>query len=162
MERLRELFTELGFGGVETFIASGNVIFETERPEDRDRELEADIEGCLRTGLGYEVDTFVRSLPALHRIAAYEPFPRAELELPTNDLYITFLREPPPLESVSAALTLRSDVDDLHVDGAELFWLRRRAAGDSVVYTPGLEKLLGGSITTRNMKTVRRLVAKYR
>ena len=28
MDRLRALFAELGHGGVETFIASGNVIFE--------------------------------------------------------------------------------------------------------------------------------------
>src|SRR6476620_4469524 len=59
MEVLRRLFEELGFENVETFIASGNVIFDA--PDDDQGALEKQIEGQLRTSLGYEVATFVRS-----------------------------------------------------------------------------------------------------
>ena len=59
MEELRRLFTSLGGKDVETFIASGNVIFNS-----RSRDipaLEHTIEQRLHAALGYEVATFVRT-----------------------------------------------------------------------------------------------------
>ena len=59
MARLREEFEGLGFTDVETFIASGNVIF-TSRSNDFAR-LEKKIEARLRAAFGFEVATFVRT-----------------------------------------------------------------------------------------------------
>ena len=59
MERLRREFEFLGFSGVETFIASGNVIFEALAKNEA--QLRAKIESHLRKALGYEVATFIRS-----------------------------------------------------------------------------------------------------
>ena len=73
MERLRREFEFLGFSGVETFIASGNVVFEARgRNEER---LRAKIEHHLREALGYEVTTFIRSTAELRQIASHRPFP---------------------------------------------------------------------------------------
>ena len=57
MDRLRALFTSLGFTRVETFIASGNVIFDT--PSRSPTKLESNIEQHLQLALGYEVRTFL-------------------------------------------------------------------------------------------------------
>jgi len=59
MEKLRREFEGLGLKDVETFIASGNVIF-TARQADT-VALEKKIEARLHKALGYEVATFVRS-----------------------------------------------------------------------------------------------------
>src|SRR3954469_1096146 len=59
MDRLRDLFTALGFSNVATFIASGNVIFEA--PATDVTELEERIEAQLERSLGYEVEIFVRT-----------------------------------------------------------------------------------------------------
>ena len=59
MDALRELFEALGFEQVETFIASGNVIFET--TETDTAALERRIETHLQAALGYAVATFLRS-----------------------------------------------------------------------------------------------------
>ena len=56
MEKLRGLFEALGHKDVETFIASGNVIFAS-KSKDRGA-LERKIENSLRKSLGYEVTTF--------------------------------------------------------------------------------------------------------
>jgi uncharacterized protein (DUF1697 family) len=72
MDELRELFAGLKFSGVETFIASGNVIFETKSAPDR--KLEQRIEKHLEAALGYEVGTFVRSMEEIRAIGKYEPF----------------------------------------------------------------------------------------
>jgi uncharacterized protein (DUF1697 family) len=59
MDHLRSLFESLGYGEVETFIASGNVIFQS--PDEDTRALEQQIEAHLRQALGYEVATFLSS-----------------------------------------------------------------------------------------------------
>src|SRR5580658_2019879 len=72
MEQLRQLFSALKFSNVETFIASGNVIFETKSTPDE--KLEQKIEKHLEKALGYEVATFVRSIEEIQAISVYEPF----------------------------------------------------------------------------------------
>jgi uncharacterized protein (DUF1697 family) len=56
MERLRALFSDIGFSNVETFIASGNVIFDSKSAAPT--TLEKDIERQLEASLGYSVATF--------------------------------------------------------------------------------------------------------
>ena len=53
MEVLKRQFAKMGFAGVETFIASGNVVFET-RSKSREA-AERNIEHALHKALGYEV-----------------------------------------------------------------------------------------------------------
>src|SRR5262245_9671806 len=78
MERLRDVFSAQGFQNVETFIASGNVIFETRRKSGP--ALEKAVEGALRSEFAYDIPTFVRSADEVAAIAAYEPFSKAEAE----------------------------------------------------------------------------------
>jgi uncharacterized protein (DUF1697 family) len=59
METLRSLFETFGFSEVETFLASGNVIFES--PEQDRTALESMIASGLQKALGYEVATFIRT-----------------------------------------------------------------------------------------------------
>ena len=65
MDRLRELFKTMGFSNVETFIASGNIIFES-TSKDATR-LEKMIEKKLKDALGFEVATFIRSDSELNK-----------------------------------------------------------------------------------------------
>ena len=88
MERLRELFVELGFASVETFIASGNVFFQT--PETDTLTLETRIEAHLKQALGYEVATFFRTPAELTTASAMCPFTPSE----SDSLYVTFLKVP--------------------------------------------------------------------
>ena len=59
MDRLRGLFEQVGYADVETFIASGNVIFRS--PAEDTQALERQIEAHLAASLGYEVAAFVRT-----------------------------------------------------------------------------------------------------
>jgi uncharacterized protein (DUF1697 family) len=59
MAELARLFEEMNFGAVSTFIASGNVLFESDSVDHV--ALERQIEGHLESALGYSVDTFVRT-----------------------------------------------------------------------------------------------------
>lgn len=158
MERLREIFRGLGLENVETFIASGNVIFDAR--EDA-RALESVIEPHLDETLGYRVDTFVRSVGELARVADSRPFGPSE---PAGDsaLYVAFLADPPGEDGVARLMARETDVDLFRVEGCEVYWLRRGGPGDSAFDNATLERTLGAPATVRNVNTVRRLAAKYR
>ncbi len=80
MEYLRQLFESFGFSEVETFIASGNVIFRTTAKDTT--ALESEIASGLQNALGYEVATFIRTDAELVQITAYQAFPQSSRALP--------------------------------------------------------------------------------
>jgi uncharacterized protein (DUF1697 family) len=159
MDRLRVLFAELGFSAVETFIASGNVIFET--PSADAPALEQQIERHMRPALGYEVATFLRTPAEVTAVGAYQPFDAAELAAVGSSLHVGFLRAAPPAAAQEKLLDLRTPTDDFHTHGRELYWLRRAPINESRITGALLEKTLGMPATLRNVTTVRRLAAKY-
>jgi uncharacterized protein (DUF1697 family) len=158
MDKLRQMFESLGFSGVETFIASGNVVFET--PDADAAALEKGIAERLRQALGYEVITFIRSRAELAAIAAYQPFPQSALESAAA-LNIAFLTEPLDAESMQKLLALRTDIDDFHVHGREIYWLCRVKQSESTFSNLVLEKTLGVRSTLRGINTIQKLAAKY-
>ncbi|MEO7911191.1 MAG: DUF1697 domain-containing protein [Roseiflexaceae bacterium] len=159
MAQLRSLFAELEFSNVETFIASGNVIFDT--PSTKAQQLEQQIERHLQAALGYAVATFIRSDAELAAVATYQPFTPAELATEGGSLYVAFLRAAPDQVAVQKLLTLRTEVDDFHVHEREFYWFSRARMSDSTFSGALLEKTLGLPATMRNVTTVRKLAAKY-
>lgn len=158
MAHLRTLFVALGFANVETFIASGNVIFEA--PTSDTHALEAQIAQHLRQALGYAVATFIRSTAELAAVAQQQPFVAAELEA-NHGLYIAFLPTPPPVAAQEKLLAYRSALDDFHIHGREVYWLCRTCMSDSAFSGALLEKAIGMPATIRNATSVRKLAAKY-
>ena len=159
MDHLRRLFEALGFSDVQTFIASGNVIFDS--TSGSARALEKKIENHLREELGYEVATFIRSPEELAAIANYKPFPDAETQAEGNVLYIGFLPDEPADEAKERVLSLATEADDFHLYGRELYWLCRKKISESEVSGAALAKALGVRTTLRNSTTVRKIAAKY-
>jgi uncharacterized protein (DUF1697 family) len=159
MEALRRLFEELRLSRVETFIASGNVIFDS-RSADAGM-LEAKIERHLEKALGYGVKTFVRSLDELAAIGRHSPFTSADVGAEGNSLYIAFLAAPPGAEAVRKLMSLKTDADDFDSHEREIYWLRRKGFNESPLAGPLFERTIGAPATMRNATTVRKLVAKY-
>jgi uncharacterized protein (DUF1697 family) len=159
MDDLRSLFEELGFSNVETFIASGNVIFDSSSRSSK--ALEKKIETALQESLGYEVRTFVRSLNELADIAAHQPFPPKEMNAAGHTVYVGFMADSPSEAAKQKLLSLATEVDDFHLNGREVYWLSRTKFSDSTISGAVLEKTLVLPATLRNSNTIRRLVAKY-
>jgi uncharacterized protein (DUF1697 family) len=74
MDSLRQPLETLGFSEVETFMASGNVVFET-RTKDT-KTLETKFEKKLREALGYEVAVFIRTIKKLKPLMSHLRFAR--------------------------------------------------------------------------------------
>jgi uncharacterized protein (DUF1697 family) len=144
MEHLREMCEAAGFKGVRTYIASGNVIFESDKTE---AEVKAVLEASLRAYVGKPVGVLVRTAKELAQVLAGDPFSKA----PRNKTVTIFLDKPPPkdvLKTMSGqgeeevALGKR-EVYVHYPDGIGKSKLRIRAAGAG---------------TARNMNTVAKLV----
>lgn len=160
MDYLRRLFEALAFSDVQSFIASGNIIFDSTSKSTK--ALEKKIEDHLQAALGYEVKTFIRSTSELMEIARYKPFPDAEPEGKDNALYIGFLADNPGDEATRKVVSLATEVDAFRINGRELYWLCRKKISESEVSGAMLAKALGMEMTLRNSTTVRKLAAKYR
>lgn len=158
MDALARLFRELGLTGVETFIASGNVIFQTE--ESRPAALERRIEGGLHAALGYPVSTFLRTPAQVAAIARCQPFPE-QAHAHAGAFVVGFVGAPLDTAARKKVLALATDVDSFHVKGSEVYWLCALRQSDSKFSNAAFERALGIPATFRGMNTIQRLTAKY-
>ena len=154
MDRLREIFSEMGFRDVSTFIASGNVIFEHDPADEAD--LAVAIEKGLAEALGYGVSTFLRTPAELERVIAFQPEGHDE----SRSLYITFFADAPDEEMRERVGALDSPSDRFIFDGRELYWSIAGKLSDSPLFGTGIERAISAPCTTRNITSLRRLVAK--
>jgi uncharacterized protein (DUF1697 family) len=158
MEKLRQQFQAVGCEEVETFIASGNVIFTS--PSKNIGALEDKLEAQLQKALGYEVKVFIRTESELAALARYRPFRKSQLESAAA-LNVAFVSEPLGDEATKAVMSMKTEVDEFHVQGREVFWLCRTKQSDSRFSNARFEKALKVRATWRNVNTVARLAAKY-
>lgn len=158
MVALREHFEALGFDEVETFIASGNVIFSSESRSAA--ALQKRIETRLLKSLGYEVRTFLRTDAELAKIACYKPFKVGALKT-ARALNVAFAEKPFTAQAAKALTAARNDVDDFHVQGREAYWLCTVRGSESPFFKVGFEKVLKVPVTVRNFNTVTKLATKY-
>lgn len=158
MDALRKHFSRMGFTNVETFIASGNVIFDAK--DDEPAALEERIASELERCLGYAVATFLRTPEELSAIVRHRPFEPAVIDPDRHALYIGFLPRKPGADAARKIVALRTPVDEFHVHKRELYWGCRTRFSESEVNGALLERTIAMPMTVRNVTTVRRLAAK--
>ena len=159
MVQLRGLFEDMGFANVSTFIASGNVVFWASSGDVG--SLAARIEHHLADRLGYDVTTFIRSPAELQAMAAFGAADAVTGDPSTSSLYVVLLRAPAADELRSRLFDLRSEMDEFRFSGREIYWLIQGKITESPLFGRVFEKAIRGvPNTTRNITTIRRLVAK--
>jgi uncharacterized protein (DUF1697 family) len=159
MDHLKKLFEKMGFENVETFIASGNVVFETKSKSMDAIKKKIEIE--LEKSLGYKVATFIRTTKELKEIAEHKPFKESDLNIKQNYLYIGFFENQPNKESQKKVLALSDVANEFHFNKTELYWLCRKNFSDSGITGKILEKALGMETTIRNATTIKKIGLKF-
>lgn len=158
MERLKSLFEALGYARVETFIASGNVIFDAAGRSTV--KLQQAIEAQLTAELGYEVATFLRSPAEVAAVAACPAFSAAERQA-AQALNVGFLTEPLDDAGRDLLASFATEIDAFHTTGREIYWLCRKKQSESTFNNAVFERRLKRSATFRGLKTIEKLAAKY-
>ncbi|WP_345297007.1 DUF1697 domain-containing protein [Candidatus Villigracilis affinis] len=110
--------------------------------------------------LDYEVATFVRTDAEFTAIAAYKPFPQSLLDSAAA-LNIGFLADTPEAVTKQKLISLKTDIDDFHIHGRELYWLCRKKQSESKISNVVLEKALGLKTTLRGINTINKMAEKY-
>jgi len=158
MDELRKIFESMKFKNVETFIASGNVIFETDSNDIQDIQLK--IERQLFNVLGYEVATFLRSANQIAQIAQYKPFTDAQMEKAVA-FNIGFLKDKLDKTKQESVFSFKTDIDDFHINNTEIYWICKTKQSESNFDAKKLQKAINAPLTFRTIKTINRLTVKY-
>ena len=156
MEELRRVLAAAGLSDVETFIASGNVIFSS--PVTDTAALERRIESALEKAFGYRVATFVRTPEELAAVAAHMPC-STDPAACGGALHIIFVAESLPAAARKEVAALSAPGDELSSKGREIYWGRFGKLSESPLFAKSLGKTAGAG-TMRNRNTVVRLLAR--
>ena len=157
MAKLRELFESLGLKDVETFIASGNVLFTSSLKNLS--PLERKIGAHLENSLGFEVVTFLRKVEEVVAIAKYRPFPEAQIK-DAVAFCVGFLAAPLDAKAKASLGALETGIDRFHTHGREVYWLCAKQQHESKFSNVVFEKTTGARVTFRGANTVVKLAAK--
>jgi len=156
MADLRDLYESMGFVSVKTYIQSGNVIFKSDI--DDPSYLTKQIQQKIFQTFNYKVEVVIRSTEEFKQVIESSPYSEKESEY----LHVTFLSDIPPEAVVQT-------IDPKNIRGIkspEEFILRSREIYLYLPYGYGrtklnnnfFEKKLGLNATTRNWKTVNKLL----
>jgi uncharacterized protein (DUF1697 family) len=143
MDDLRRVGSELGLESPRTFIASGNLLFASDRSE---RELKPALEAALGEHMGAAVPVMIRTGEEMARVVAANPF----ADQPGNRVVAIFLDDAPPKDFADCAKPVANE---------------RMAPGAREIYVhypdgQGVSKLqipAAASGTARNMNSVAKL-----
>lgn len=158
MEALRQMCEQLGLNHVQTYIQSGNVLFQSNEPET---VLRKQIEHGFEQTFGFSVIIVLRTVEELIKIAQNCPFSQGEIDeaeaaSEAESLYVALLSEAPPEANVEKVLSYRSKCDQFQLDGRNVYLLFHHSIRDSKLANH-LPKL-GVPVTIRNWKTMTKLI----
>jgi uncharacterized protein (DUF1697 family) len=165
MADLRAAFEDMGFEGVRSVQASGNVVFEA-GGEEAAGAVAARIEIELENVLGYPVGVAVREFTHVERLVASDPFRRVAIT-PETRLYVTFLSHPatngtglrPDKSSGRGPDAAGANARLVDVTaGAVLTAISLSPEGGTTELMAWLEKQFGPVVTTRNWNTIVKII----
>jgi uncharacterized protein (DUF1697 family) len=154
MADLRDVFASTGAADVTTYVQSGNVLFSSAAKSAG--ELEAGVEAALERRHDLRVRVLVRSAAELRKVGRGNPFAADERD-PTK-LHVAFLASAPARTAVRALEAEDFAPDRLRVSGRAVYFHLPAGYGRSNLQNALLERRLGVAATTRNWRTVTKLV----
>jgi uncharacterized protein (DUF1697 family) len=155
MKDLKVLFEKLGFSNVETYIQSGNVVFESDQKLSN-ADLELKIQQAITEPFGFDVPTIVRTADDWAKSIVNNPFLK-EKDADIDRLHLTFLKELPKPELLEKIKSFQFLPDRYEIIGKDVFIFCAAGYGTSKLTNPFFESKLKVQATTRNWKTVMKL-----
>lgn len=155
MENLRASFEALGFRSVQSYVQSGNIIFQaTKSSLDKLSKL---IGEKIRSDYGFSVPVVLRTVDEMKKIVGSNPFLN-EKAIDPSKLHVTFLSGLPTKAALGKLAELKSHPDQFRVSGREVYLYCPDGYGRSRLSNNAFEDLLSLDATTRNWNTVNALV----
>jgi uncharacterized protein (DUF1697 family) len=140
MSDLKDICEELGFGAVRTYIASGNVVFESRKSE---AAVKAALEKRLDAYAGKPVGVLVRTAAEMAQVLADNPFPKAT----PNRTMAVFLDRAPPADTLAGVRGQKDE--EIRLGRREIYIHYGEGMGQSKLVIAAAK-----AGTARNMNTV--------
>jgi uncharacterized protein (DUF1697 family) len=154
MSDLAALFVESGCENVQTFIQSGNVIFDAGAPLAA--RLPTLISAHILKKFGYRIPVVLRTARELEAVVANNPFGCVDEQ--EDMLYVMFLADVPGAGCVEGLNPLRSAPDEFVVRGREIYLRLPNGAGRSKLTNAWFDARLKTVSTARNWRTTAKLL----
>lgn len=154
MEELSRIYQALNFTNVETYLQSGNVVFQSEE-QDKDK-LSLAIEAEIEKNFGFPIKVFVRCIGDFARIIAGNPFTSAKYLEPVK-IHVTFLDKTPSGNVLADLKNPNEDGDEFFAVGKKVYIYCPNGYGRTKLNNNFFEGRFGMPATTRNWKTVKTL-----
>ncbi len=155
MDALRQMYKDIGFQSVQSYIQSGNVIFQSK--DTPNSELEKTISSKISDVFGFDVPVLVLCLEEMKTIAANNPFVNVRHE-DINFLYVTFLADVPNQSLIDKIRNEVKTDDEFEAIGKAIYLFCPTGYGRTKLNNNVFESKLKTRATTRNWKTVLELV----
>lgn len=153
MQALRDIFVALDCANVQTYIQSGNVVFEVAGDPAK---LDTALETAIDDRFGFRPQVLVLDVKEFAAIAAANPYTAAEQH--PQQLHISFLAAAPTAPDLASLESLRSPTESFELIGKAFYLHAPDGIGRSKLAAK-VEKALGVAATGRNWRTVSKLLA---
>ncbi|MCD9023557.1 DUF1697 domain-containing protein [Cohnella silvisoli] len=153
MAELKLSLQAIGLNNVQTYIQSGNVLFES---EDGAEQLRGRIEQAIEASFGVTATVVLRTAEQLERIIEGCPY-AADSLLEGESIQVSVLTEAPSQKAIDILSVSSDEKDEYQISGEEIYFLFRQSVLDSKL-AKNLAKL-GSTVTSRNWNTIIKLGA---
>ena len=154
MDALRQLYSDLGFSNVRTYIQSGNVIFNDENTNVE--EIEKNIKIKIKEVLGLDVQLIIKELSEYKEIVNNNPFVSRE-EIDPELLHVSFLTTK-PLQVDVDKLIGQFTPEEFVLDGKVIYLYCPNGYGNTKLNNGFFEYKMKVIASTRNWKTTLELL----
>ncbi len=151
MAELRELLTNNGFQNVQTYIQSGNVIFES--LVEQINNIEEQIKKAILDHFGFDVSVIVKTRPELQAVFDDCPF----IEVKKEKSYFTMLSSKPNKELVELASKKNYPDEEYVIINDCIYFYCAKGYGQAKFSNNFFERKLKVTATARNYKTMVKL-----
>jgi uncharacterized protein (DUF1697 family) len=143
MTELKALCEEAGFSHVQTYIASGNVVFASDLAP---KKVKSELEARLLAHAGKPIGVLIRTASEMAAILQANPFPKRA----PNATVAIFLDAPPPSDALAHAVGIRDE--EMALGKREIYVHYGAGMGTSKLRIPAAK-----TGTARNMNTIAKL-----
>ena len=150
MAELRAVCEGLGWEKVETYIQSGNIVFDA---KGKAEALESELEKAIKERFGFEVPAMVRSAAEWRAMLAANPFAK-EAESGPNWVLIGLAKRKVSEEAAEAIAAKGIAGERVEAAGDALWFHYPKGVGTSKLTPALIDRAAGSPVTARNWRTV--------
>jgi len=155
MVDLKALYKKLGFENVQTYIQSGNVVFDCDKGKSNFTIAEM-IEQAIGKDYKFQVPVLVKQADVLISTIKNNPFIE-EAGVDLSRVVVTFLESLPTPENLLKLEGVDYPPDQFIIDGMNIYIYCPKSYGNSKLSNNFFERKLKVRATTRNWKTINML-----